>query len=134
MHGLRKHLGGHKRLNKVKETPASSCRECIEERVLKLMDLMHGISKRGDTYLRTLLAAELRARAMRCESADFIGARSGGIGCDKAGYTAATHPADVGTHETLAQTGRVHIQPVQLFGQEIGTEARSGAYHGARVF
>ena len=50
---------------------------------------------------------------MRCESADFIGARSGSIGCNKAGYTAATHPVDVGTHETLAQTGRVHIQPVE---------------------
>src|ERR1700675_4350673 len=48
---------------------------------------------------------------MRCESADFIGARSGSIGCNKAGYTAATHPVDVGTHETPAQTGRVHIQP-----------------------
>jgi hypothetical protein len=25
----------------------------------------------------------------------------------------ATHPIDVGAHETLAQSGRVHIQPIE---------------------
>jgi transposase len=40
---------------------------------------------------------------MRCESADFIGACSGG--CDKAGYTAATHPAHVSAYKKLAQRG-----------------------------
>jgi hypothetical protein len=45
---------------------------------------------------------------MRWESADFIGARSGSIGCKKAGYRAAAHPVSQNTRK-LAQTGRVHI-------------------------
>ena len=45
---------------------------------------------------------------MRCESADFIGARSGITGCNKAGYRAAAYPVSQNTRKLL-QTGRVHI-------------------------
>lgn len=34
-------------------------------------------------------------KVMRSKSADFIGARSGRIGCNKAEYIAATHPVAV---------------------------------------
>lgn len=48
MHGLRKYLGWDgKRRYKAKETPAPSCRESIEERFLKLMDLMIWLSATG---------------------------------------------------------------------------------------
>jgi hypothetical protein len=48
MHGLRKYLGWDgKRRYKAKEAPAPSCRESIEERFLKLMDLMIWLSATG---------------------------------------------------------------------------------------
>jgi hypothetical protein len=46
---------------------------------------------------------------MRRGSADFIGARSGRTGCNKAGYRAAAHPVCRNTRKLL-QTGRVHIE------------------------
>ena len=46
---------------------------------------------------------------MRCESADFIEARSSSTGCNKAEYKAAAHPVCLNTRKLL-QTGRVHIR------------------------
>jgi hypothetical protein len=45
---------------------------------------------------------------MRRESADFIGARSGTIGCNQAGYKATILPVRQNTR-TLAHPGCVHI-------------------------
>ena len=59
--------------------------------------------------LSSLRSSKL-VEAMRCKSADFIGARST-TGCIKAGYTAATHPVRLHTRK-LAQTGDVHIQTI----------------------
>src|SRR5260370_134473 len=40
------------------------------------------------------------ASGMRCESADFIEARSGRTGCNKAGYRAAAHPVRLNTRKS----------------------------------
>jgi hypothetical protein len=50
---------------------------------------------------------------MRRGSANFIGARSGRTGCNKAGYRAAAHPVCRNTRKLL-QTGRVHIANHEL--------------------
>src|SRR5260370_41982117 len=56
---------------------------------------------------------------MRCESANFIEARSGSTGCNKVGYRAAAHPVCLNTRKTGANGTRSYSQRMIFTQPEI---------------